>query len=92
MRSWKHGVVRKSVASSVPVQVRLAAPMVYKFSNFKTYEKRRKQQFFLQEMLRRPRVAGSSPAPLINKWVAQLVEQRLKKSVLFFLQSVSSGS
>lgn len=83
MRLWKHGVVGKSVASSVPVQVRLAAPMVCKFSNFKTYGKRRKQQFFLQEMLREPCVAGSNPAPLINEWVAQSVEQRIKASCIF---------
>lgn len=46
-------------------------------------EKRRKQQFFLQEMLREPCVAGSNPAPLINEWVAQLVEQRIKASCIF---------
>lgn len=34
-------------------------------------------------MLREPCVAGSNPAPLINEWVAQSVEQRIKKSVLF---------
>ena len=61
MRSWKHGVVRKSVASSVPVQIRLAAPMVCKFSNFKTYEKKDAISNFLQEMLREPCVAGSNP-------------------------------
>ena len=60
MRLWKHGVVGKSVASSVPVQVRLAAPMVCKFSNFKTYEKDAISNF-LQETLREPRVAGSNP-------------------------------
>ena len=67
MRSWKHGVVRKSVASSVPVQVRLAAPMVCKFSNFKTYEKKTQSAIFLQEMLREPCVAGSNPVhPLMG--------------------------
>ena len=83
MRSWKHGVVRKSVASSVPVQVRLAAPMVCKFSNFKTYGKKTQSAIFLQEMLREPCVAGSNPAPLTNEWVAQLVEQRIKASCIF---------
>ena len=39
---------------------------------------------FLQEMLREPCVAGSNPAPLTNEWVAQLVEQRLKKASCFF--------
>ena len=35
-------------------------------------------------MLREPCVAGSNPAPLTNEWVAQLVEQRLKKKRLVF--------
>lgn len=83
MRPWKHGVARKSVASSVPVQVRLAAPMVCKFFNFKTYGKKTQSAIFLQEMLREPCVAGSNPAPLINEWVAQLVEQRIKASCIF---------
>ena len=61
MRSWKHGVARKSVASSVPVQVRLAAPMVCKFSNFKNLWEKTQSAIFLQEMLREPRVAGSNP-------------------------------
>ena len=83
MRSWEHGVVRKSVASSVPVQVRLAAPMVCKFSNFKNLWKKTQSAIFLQEMLREPCVAGSNLAPLTNEWVAQSVEQRIKASCIF---------
>lgn len=42
-------------------------------------------------MLREPCAAGSNPAPLTNEWVAQLVEQRIKKR-LVSLQDVSRGS
>lgn len=53
------------------------------FPILKLMKKKTQSAIFLQEMLREPCVAGSNPAPLTNEWVAQLVEQRLKKSVLY---------